>query len=123
MSAEAEAAGNGFNIHPMDQFVVKPLFGHGDILWYTPTNVTLWMGITVLVIIALLVLGTRGRAVVPSRSQSIAESIYVFVHKMLEDIAGKEGLKYFPYIFTLFIFILVATFWVLSQVHLPLHPI
>lgn len=108
MSAEAEAAGNGFNIHPMDQFVVKPLFGHGDILWYTPTNVTLWMGITVLVIIALLVLGTRGRAVVPSRSQSIAESIYVFVHKMLEDIAGKEGLKYFPYIFTLFIFILVA---------------
>ncbi len=108
MSAEAEAAGSGFNIHPMDQFVVKPLFGHGDILWYTPTNVTLWMGITVLAIIALLVLGTRGRAVVPSRSQSIAESIYVFVHKMLEDIAGKEGLKYFPYIFTLFIFILVA---------------
>ncbi len=104
----AEEAGNGFNIHPMDQFVVKPLFGHGDILWYTPTNVTLWMGITVLVIIALLVLGTRGRAVVPSRSQSIAESIYVFVYKMLEDIAGKEGLKYFPYIFTLFIFILVA---------------
>ena len=108
MSAEAEAAGNGFNIHPMDQFVPKPLFGHGEILWYTPTTVTLWMGITVLVIIALLVLGTRGRAVVPSRSQSIAESIYVFVHKMLEDIAGKEGLKYFPYIFTLFIFILVA---------------
>lgn len=104
----AEEAGNGFNIHPMDQFVVKPLFGHGDILWYTPTNVTLWMGITVLVIIALLVFGTRGRAIVPSRSQSIAESIYVFVYKMLEDIAGKEGLKYFPYIFTLFIFILVA---------------
>ncbi len=108
MSAEAEAAGNGFNIHPMDQFVVKPLFGHGDIGVFTITNVTLWMGITVLAIIALLVLGTRGRAVVPSRSQSIAESIYVFVHKMLEDIAGKEGLKYFPYIFTLFIFILVA---------------
>jgi len=108
VSAEAEAAGNGFNIHPMDQFVVKPLFGHGDIGVFTITNVTLWMGITVLAIIALLVLGTRGRAVVPSRSQSIAESIYVFVHKMLEDIAGKEGLKYFPYIFTLFIFILVA---------------
>jgi len=68
----------------------------------------LWMGIAVLAIIALLVLGTRGRAVVPSRSQSIAETIYVFVHKMLEDIAGKEGLKYFPYIFTLFIFILVS---------------
>ncbi len=108
MSATEEAAGNGFNIHPMDQFVVKPLFGHGDIGVFTITNVTLWMGITVLAIIALLVLGTRGRAIVPSRSQSIAESIYVFVHKMLEDIAGKDGLKYFPYIFTLFIFILVA---------------
>jgi F-type H+-transporting ATPase subunit a len=92
----------------MDQFLVKPLFGHGDIGIFTITNVTLWMGVTVLVIIALLVLGTRGRAIVPSRSQSIAESIYVFVHKMLEDIAGKDGVKYFPYIFTLFIFILVS---------------
>lgn len=107
MATEAEG-GSGFNIHPMDQFVVKPLFGGNEILWYTPTNVTLWMGITVVCIIALLVLGTRGRAVVPSRSQSIAESIYGFVHKMVEDIAGKDGLKYFPYIFTLFIFILVA---------------
>lgn len=107
MSAEAEA-GNGFNIHPMDQFVVKPLFGGNEILWYTPTNVTLWMGLAVLVILALLVFGTRGRAVIPSRSQSVAEAIYGFVYKMVEDIAGKEGLKYFPYIFTLFIFILVA---------------
>jgi F-type H+-transporting ATPase subunit a len=104
----AEETGSGFNIHPMDQFVVKPLFGDGPILWYTPTNVTLWMGITVLAVVALLVLGTRGRAIVPSRSQSIAEEIYGFVHKMTEDIAGKEGLKYFPYIMTLFMFIVLA---------------
>ena len=107
MASEAEASG-GFNIHPMDQFVVKPLFGGHDIGMFTITNVTLWMGLTVLVVIALLVLGTRRRAVIPSRTQSIAEAIYSFVHKMVEDIAGKEGLKYFPYIFTLFIFILVA---------------
>jgi F-type H+-transporting ATPase subunit a len=92
----------------MDQFVVKPLFGGEHISWYTPTNVTLWMGITILVIVALLIWGTRGRAIVPSRTQSVAEVIYGFVHKMVEDIAGKEGLKYFPYIFTLFMFILVA---------------
>lgn len=104
----AEEAGNGFNIHPMDQFVIKPLFGHGEILWYTPTNATLWMGIAVLAVILLLVTGTRGRAIVPSRSQSIAEEIYGFVHKMTEDIAGKEGLKYFPYIMTLFMFIVLA---------------
>lgn len=107
MASEADG-GSPFNIHPMDQFVIKPLFGDGHIAWYTPTNATLWMGITVLVIIALLVFGTRGRAIVPSRSQSIAEVIYTFVHSMLVDIAGKEGAKYFPYIFTLFIFIVVA---------------
>jgi len=104
----AAEAGNGFNIHPMDQFVVKPLFGHGEIFWYTPTNVTLWMGIAVLCVVLLLVIGTRGRAIVPTRSQSIAEEIYGFVHKMLEDIAGKEGLKYFPYIMTIFMFIVLA---------------
>ncbi len=104
----AEEAGSGFNIHPMDQFVIKPLFGDGPILWYTPTNATLWMGIAVLAVILLLVMGTRGRAMVPSRSQSIAEEIYGFVHKMTEDIAGKEGLKYFPYIMTLFMFIVLS---------------
>jgi F-type H+-transporting ATPase subunit a len=107
VATEAEG-GSGFNIHPMDQFVVTPLFGGEHISWYTPTIVTLWMGITILVIVALLVWGTRGRAIVPSRTQSVAEVIYGFVYKMVEDIAGKEGLKYFPYIFTLFIFIVVA---------------
>lgn len=107
MATEAEG-GSAFNIHPMDQFVIKPLFGGDHISWYTPTNATLWMALSVLAILALLVFGTRGRAIVPSRSQSIAEVIYGFVHKMVEDIAGKEGLKYFPYIFTLFMFILVS---------------
>ena len=103
-----EEAGTSLNIHPMDQFVIKPLFGDGAINWYTPTNATLWLGLAVVAIVFLLIVGTRGRAIVPSRSQSIAEGIYGFVYKMVEDIAGKEGLKYFPYIFTLFIFILVA---------------
>ncbi|PIB26094.1 F0F1 ATP synthase subunit A [Amylibacter kogurei] len=107
--AEAESS-TGFNIHPMDQFQIKPLFGAGEIHWYTPTNVTLWMLIAVVVATVLLVLGTRGRAVIPSRSQSIAEMMYGFVYKMVEDVTGKEGLKYFPYIFTLFIFILLANF-------------
>ncbi|GHA57656.1 ATP synthase subunit a [Amylibacter ulvae] len=107
--AEAESS-TGFNIHPMDQFQIKPLFGAGEIHWYTPTNVTLWMLIAVVVATVLLVIGTRGRAVIPSRSQSVAEMMYGFVYKMVEDVTGKEGLKYFPYIFTLFIFILLANF-------------
>ncbi len=97
-----------FNIHPMDQFMVKPLFGGTEVHWYTPTNATLWMALVVLAIGLLMVVGARGRALVPSRAQSAAEVTYGFVHKMIEDIAGKEGLKYFPYIFTVFLFILFA---------------
>lgn len=100
----------GLQIHPMDQFIVKPLFGGEHVSFYTPTNVTLWMALAVLATIALLVVGTRGRAIVPNRIQSIAELMYGFVYKMVEDVAGKDGLKYFPYIMTLFVFILFANF-------------
>ena len=105
-----EEAGNGFNIHPMDQFEIKSLFGDGPIHWYSFTNATLWMGLAILAVILLLVVGTRKRAIIPTRMQSIAEMAYGFVYKMIEDVAGKEGLKFFPYIFTLFIFVLVSNF-------------
>ncbi|MBC7153661.1 MAG: F0F1 ATP synthase subunit A [Rhodobacteraceae bacterium] len=94
----------------MDQFIVTPLFGGDVVRWYTPTNVTLWMGLTVLAVVALLVVGTRGRAIVPTRVQSIAELAYGFVYQMVEDVAGKDGVKYFPYIMTLFMFIVLANF-------------
>lgn len=106
----AEEAGSGFNIHPMDQFVIKPLFGGEHLNWYTPTNQTLWMGLAIVAIIGLLVLGTRGRAIIPSRTQSIAEMAYGFVYKMVEDVAGKDALKYFPAIMTLFMFIVFSNF-------------
>ncbi|MDO5529245.1 MAG: F0F1 ATP synthase subunit A, partial [Paracoccus sp. (in: a-proteobacteria)] len=89
----------------MDQFVVRPLFGDGPVHWYTITNATLWMLLCAVAVIGLLVLGTRGRAIIPNRLQSVAELIYGLIHKMIEDIAGKEGLRYFPYIMTLFLFI------------------
>ena len=97
---------SGFNIHPMEQFEVLPLFGEGPVHWYTPTNATLWMALVVILVSLLMVAGSRGRALVPSRSQSVAELIYAFGYKMIEDVAGKEGAKYFPYIMTLFLFIL-----------------
>ncbi len=103
-----EAAGPA--IDPMHQFMVKPLFGDGPLHWYTPTNAALWMGITIVAIIVLLVFGTRRRAIVPSATQSIAELAYGFVYQMVKDVAGKDGLKYFPYIMTLFIFILFTNF-------------
>jgi F-type H+-transporting ATPase subunit a len=97
-------------IHPMDQFIVEPLFGDGLVGVFTITNVTLWMALAVLGISALMVMGTSGRAVIPSRSQSMAELAYGFIRKMVEDVAGKDALPFFPYIFTLFLFILFANF-------------
>ena len=90
--------------------MVKPLFGDGPIHWYTPTNATLWFALTLIAVIALLVFGTRGRAVIPSRVQSIAEMTYGMVYKMLEDICGKDGLRYFPYVMTLFCFIVFSNY-------------
>lgn len=107
---EEEATDGGLVFYPMDQFLVEPLFGGDTINWWTPTNATLWMFIAVLSIAALFMLGTRGRAVIPTRTQSMVELLYGFIYKMVEDVAGKDGLKFFPYIFTLFLFIFFANF-------------
>ena len=108
--AATEEQVEGLVFRPMDQFIVKPLFGGGPVSWYTPTNATLWMALAALAVVGLLVFGTRGRAIVPNRLQSIAELLYGMVRKMVEDITGKDGLKYFPYVMTLFCFILFANF-------------
>ena len=73
MATEAHGSESSLTFHPMDQFKVTPLFGDGPVHWYTITNVTLWMAVAVVGIILLLVVGSRGRAMVPSkgsRSQS-----------------------------------------------------
>ena len=110
-----DVAETGFAIHPMDQFIVKRFFcdaAHADctsnIQWYEITNVTVWMAATVLAIVALMVFGSRGRAIIPSRLQSVGEMIYGFIYKMVEDVTGHDGVKYFPYVMTLFLFILFA---------------
>ena len=116
MATEAEGAEGGLVFHPLDQFMLEPLFGSvPEGTFYNPsffsvTNATLWMAFAVLAIFALFVLGTSRREVVPGRSQSIAELAYGFIHKMVEDVAGHDGVRYFPYIFTLFLFILFVNF-------------
>ncbi|MDA0961977.1 MAG: F0F1 ATP synthase subunit A [Proteobacteria bacterium] len=102
--------GAGLEFKPMDQFIVKPLFGGDAIHWYTPTNATLWLFLAVMAVVGLMVLTTSRRALVPSRGQSVAELTYGFIYKMVEDVTGKDGIKFFPYIFTLFLFILCANF-------------
>lgn len=111
MATEANGAETGGLVfHPMDQFIVKPLFGDGPIGMFTLTNATLWLALTVLAVVALMVLGTSRRAIVPTRSQSVGELAYGFVYKMVEDVTGKDGVKYFPYIMSLFMFVVMANF-------------
>ncbi len=98
------------SIHPMDQFEIKPAFGGKDLSIFTVTNSAIWNSLAVLAVFALMVVGTRGRAIIPSRVQSIAEMAYGFVYKMVEDVAGKDALGFFPYVFTLFLFIVVTNF-------------
>ncbi len=104
----ADNVKSAFNIHPMDQFIIEPFFGGSELKWYSFTNQSLWMLISLVAIGLIFVVGIRRGKTVPTRAQSVAEVIYIFVRKMVVDIAGQEGLKYFPYIFTLFVFILVG---------------
>jgi len=110
VASEAQSEGSGLAFHPMDQFIVQPLFAGNEVHWYTITNVTLWMALTVVAVLAIMVFGTSHRGIIPSRSQSIGELVYGFIYKMVEDVAGKDAVGYFPYIMTLFMFILCANF-------------
>jgi len=109
----AESKDGGLVFKPMDQFKVESFFGDGPVGMFTITNVTFWMALAVVCVVVVMVLGARGRNIVPTRGQSIAEMVYGFVHNMVRDVAGKDALPYFPYIMTLFLFILFANFLVL----------
>ncbi len=92
---------------PMHQFEIKrfvklDLFG----LDASFTNSSLMMVIGVTLVSIFLIGSMRGRALVPDRMQSMAELSYEFVANMVRDNAGSEGMKFFPFIFTLFFYIL-----------------
>ncbi len=70
------------------------------------TNSSLFMTAAIIAITLFLTLSTRRRALVPGRWQSLAEIFYEFIAGMIRDNVGPEGRKYFPFIFTLFMFIL-----------------
>lgn len=107
MAEQTAEAGGGLNIDPMHQFEIIPFFGT-EIHTASFTNSSLWMMIVLIVASLVLMVGASGRALVPSRLQSITELTYDFVRRTVSDTAGEEGLKYFPYIFTVFIFILLS---------------
>ena len=95
-------------IDPIHQFNIEPLFTIGHIGNHTIafTNASLYMFIAV-GLTALLMLGS-GRQLIPGRMQSIAEISYEFVATMIRSTAGAEGMKFFPLVFSLFMFICVS---------------
>ncbi len=94
---------------PLKQFEIKAIapieVGGVDVSF---TNSSLFMVIVITAITLFLVLGMRKRALVPGRWQSLAELSYEFVAGLVRDNVGHEGRAYFPFIFSLFMFILFA---------------
>ncbi|WP_435417332.1 F0F1 ATP synthase subunit A [Parerythrobacter aurantius] len=96
-------------VDPMHQFTVEPLFGTQgwELAGYNImfTNSAAWMLVTV-VALTIFMVGGMKRQLVPGRWQMAVESFTGFIDNMLEANVGKEGRKYVPYIFSLFMFIL-----------------
>ena len=104
-------------IEPIHQFQISEIFnigtfggdgtaGSGVTLAFT--NSALFMVLTVGLIGLFLIWGSSRRAIVPGRMQLMVEMTYEFIAKMVRDTAGTEGMKFLPFVFSLFMFILVA---------------
>ena len=103
----AESSGAGHS--PLAQFEIKPLYklelGGYDVSF---TNSALFMTLAFLLITFFLLLSTKKRATVPGRWQVMAELSYEFIASLIRDTIGADGRKYFPFVFTAFMFILVG---------------
>jgi F-type H+-transporting ATPase subunit a len=95
------------NIDPMHQFQIHPLVGNLDGTPFVFTNSALWM-LIVLALIWLFMIGGMKRQLVPGRWQVAVEGVTGFITGMLALNVGPEGRKYVPWIFTIFMFILVS---------------
>lgn len=97
-------------LDPIHQFEVQKIVTLGEIggLEFAFTNAALFMVATVLTITAFLMLATGGRTLIPGRTQAVAEMSYEFVANMLRSGAGTEGMRFFPLVFSLFMYILFA---------------
>jgi F-type H+-transporting ATPase subunit a len=97
---------------PMQQFEVYPLIpihiGGYDLSF---TNASLWMVLAIGAAAAFLTLGVKRDGIIPGRTQSIAELMYDFIERnTVGNVMGDSGKKFFPFIFTLFIFIFFTNF-------------
>lgn len=94
-------------VDPIHQFLITDIvsFGEGGFAF---TNSALFMVLTVGLILGYLLLSAGRRAIIPGRAQLVSEMAYEFVANMVRSSAGTEGMKFFPFVFSLFMFVLVA---------------
>ena len=108
MASNSDNHGNGKH-SPLEQFEISPYAhfetGIGDLAF---TNSSLSMVITVLAITLFLTLTVNTRSIIPSRMQLISEMSYNFIAQLLNDTVGNEGKKYFPFVFSIFMFVLIG---------------
>ncbi|MDA0661410.1 MAG: F0F1 ATP synthase subunit A [Proteobacteria bacterium] len=94
---------------PLQQFEIHPIIplnvGGLDVSF---TNSSLYMVATVVLCAGFVLLGTRRSAVVPGRLQAAVEISYEFIANLLRDTVGNQGRSYFPFVFTLFMFVLIG---------------
>jgi F-type H+-transporting ATPase subunit a len=112
-------------VDPIHQFhinVLAPLNLFGVDASFT--NSALFMAIGALAVLAVMLIGTAGKKVVPGRLQATAELAYEFVADMVRSVCGESGMKFFPLVFSLFVFVLACnliglwpyTFEVMAQI-------
>ena len=92
-------------MHQFEVYRVGPEINLGGIN-LSFTNASLFMMISSLTILLLLFFGTRKKLLVPSKMQLVVEMSYTFIAKMINDTAGSNAKPFFPFIFTLFMFVL-----------------
>lgn len=100
------------SIGALHQFEIKsllpPLGEAHEVPFYAFTNSALAMAVSALGVYALVGMASRNRALVPGRWQALAESLYEFIAGMVRDNVGSGGRPFFPFIFTLFMFIIAG---------------
>ena len=95
-------------LNPMHQFEVYKIGPEINIdgVNLSFTNASLFMMISAILILALLFFGTKRKSLIPSKVQLITEMSYTFIAKMINDTAGSSAKAFFPFVFTLFMFVL-----------------
>ena len=94
---------------PLEQFEIVPFIEiKSNNIDLSVTNSSISMILTVVIITLFLTLTVNTRAIVPSRLQLLSELSYNFIAQLLKDTVGNDGRKYFPFVFTIFMFVLVG---------------